>query len=296
MTPQLSMFGEAPVKEGTYYVYHDESGTDAKHDRFMLHGALFVPESQFQKAFDLLLAERGTYEGRIHFVDLRDKSAHHRGKVARRWLYQYFGNLSEYCYYKCMLIDTQSPYFDRTRFHQPFHLYNYAAMLAVFGGIVWSFNRFDKINLRVYSEMMSRTWGDNFRTYLPSEITARVKRRQSKRGGNLLDVMFLNDEVVEVSGDPSGVSSEMAVHCEFIQLTDLLTSAIGEAVNARASQKIKIDLAKLLASWIEDSRRPPWLQNYSMHRRFSASCFPKADGGFYDCPLEVIEQNQLELF
>jgi hypothetical protein len=30
-TAQLTMFGVPPIKEATYYVYHDESGTDRTH-------------------------------------------------------------------------------------------------------------------------------------------------------------------------------------------------------------------------------------------------------------------------
>jgi hypothetical protein len=37
---QSTMFGVPSVKEGSFNIYHDESGTDLAHDRYQLHGIL----------------------------------------------------------------------------------------------------------------------------------------------------------------------------------------------------------------------------------------------------------------
>jgi hypothetical protein len=103
-------------------------------------------------------------------------------------------------------------------------------------------------------------------------------------------------EVTLVAGDPRRAVPELQGHCEFIQLTDVLTGALAQALNAPASQRVKLDLGQVAAGWIEDSRQPPWHQHKHLHRRFSVSCFPNAGGGFYDVPLGIKGRGQMRLF
>ena len=102
-------------------------------------------------------------------------------------------------------------------------------------------------------------------------------------------------EVQLIDGDPERVPPEKASHCEFIQLTDILTSAVAQAINASAQQIIKVDMGKFVAKWISDARRPAWTQSLDLHRRFSVSCFPDAKGGFYDIPLAIEAKDQMLL-
>jgi hypothetical protein len=99
-----------------------------------------------------------------------------------------------------------------------------------------------------------------------------------------------------VAGDPSRAEPELKEHCEFIQLVDLILGGVAQALNANAQQRVKIDLSSMIAGWIEDTRRPPWLQDKDLHRRFSVSCYPDANGSFCDVPLAIVSRDQLSLF
>lgn len=285
---QLSAFDVPSEKSETLNIYHDESGTDIAHERFQLHGALMVPTGKLETALEILKSARQGYEGKVHFVDLRDRSSSPKATVAAKWLKSFFTDISNYCFYKCMVVDMHSPAFDKKRFSKPHFIYNNTAMLAVFSGIAWSFKAYDKVTLSIFSEALTRSKDDNFETYLPSEL---VKRSSASK--SCPNVIVPSMKVTLVNGDPRKVESDLARHCEFIQLTDLITGSISQALNANASQEIKIDLGELVASWIGDTRLPPWLQKNHLHRRFSVSCYPSNTGDFYDVGLAITAKNQL---
>jgi hypothetical protein len=285
---QLSAFDVPSEKSETLNIYHDESGTDIAHERFQLHGALMVPTRKFQAALEVLIMARQGYDGKIHFVDLRDKSSSPKASVAAKWLNIFFTDVSSYCFYKCMVVDMNSPAFDKKRFSKPHLLYNNTALLAVFSGITWSFKAYDNVHLSIFSEALTRSKDDNFEIYLPNEL---IKRSHNSK--NCPDVVVPSMKVTLVNGDPRKVETALACHCEFIQLTDLITGSIRQALNANASQEIKIDLGKLIASWIGDTRLPPWLQKNHLHRRFSVSCYPSSTGEFYDVRHAIMTKDQL---
>src|SRR5579859_3890060 len=292
---QLSAFEVSPGKTGRFCVYHDESGTDTTHDRFQLHGALLVPseETHWAQALAALMGARRGSDGRIHFVELRDNARNPKSHIAAEWVRVYFGELSRYCYYKCMIADTHAPSFKAARFPRPFQLYNYTATLAVFGSIVWSLKQYDEVALSLFSESITRPDEDNFTAFLPSEVARRARLRKL---GDCPRVTISGGQVTLVPGDPRKAAPEMKGHCEFIQLTDLLTGAVAQALNAPASQQVKLDLGQIAAGWIVDSRRPPWHQQHDLHRRFSVSCYPDAKGRFYDVPLAIEGRGQMRLF
>lgn len=287
---QLTMFGVSPIKEATFHVYHDESGTEGKKDRFLFHGALFVPDTKWSNALALLAQSRGEFQERLHFQRMRDYALG-SAKAVKAWLNLYAMVLSDECRFKCMIVDTQSPAFERARFKRPFHIYNYFAMQAVYSGVVWSLQGYDQVCLYVHSEAKDREADDNFVSYLPQQVMEKTNRNPKSP-----QISLGKPDVVMVNGNPRKVETELAGHCEFIQLTDLLTSAVAEAVHAKATKEIKLDMAQLVANWIVDTRKPPWLQAKELHRRFSVSCFPDSRGGFYDCPLAVTDRNQPSLF
>lgn len=291
---QQSLFGAPALRKSEFAVYHDESGMDRSKDRFLLQGALFVPIRKWKSFLDHLMSARDGYSGRVHFSDLRDKTSSKKGSVASKWLDLYFASISSDCPYKCMLADTYSKHNQITRFTKDFQLYNYATVLAIHGGISWSLIDYERISLTIYSEETSRSPDDNFTTYVPSQIHLRVNRRRRPHSrAPLLDSQ--PPRVKLIPGDPAKATKEDFGHCQFVQLTDLITGAVNEAINSRAIQQIKIDLGKLVASWIQDTRLPPWVQSQALHRQFSISCFPDSSGGFYDVPLTIATKNQLRL-
>lgn len=286
----MSVFGVPAQQTSTFNIYHDESGTDVEHDRFQLHGALIVPTCRMEEALRLLKSVRNGYAGQIHFVDLRDKTRNPKATIAAQWLKLFFTTISDYCFFKCMIVDMHSPQLIKTKPSTPHHfLYNRTALNAIYGGIVWCLSKYAIVNLSIFSEKLTRASNDNFEVYVPWEL--------AKRAGNNKKcprVVIPLETVTLVNGDPRQVEPELADHCEFIQLTDILTGAVGEAINARASQRIKIDSGKLAAQWIGDTRMPPWLQENRLHRRFSVSCY---DGSskFYNVQLAVLSQGQFKM-
>jgi len=75
-----------------------------------------------------------------------------------------------------------------------------------------------------------------------------------------------------------------------------MTSNIAQTLKGRSGQETKIVLAEIVARWMEDTRKPPWLQTEELYRRFSVSCFPDARGQFYTPSLAVTKRNQPTLF
>jgi hypothetical protein len=288
---QTSFFGVSPQRTANFRVYHDESGTDREHARFLFQGALFIPEARWQHCLECLSSARGDYHGRIHFVDLRDNTPSQKGRAAWNWISTFFVSLSHYCPYKCMVVDTAAKSQRITAFQQPYHLYNYAAMLAVRSALPWSLSEYDEVGLTIFSEHVDRTTEDNFTSYVPTEIARRSQTRAAGRP-KCPSVTQPMEPIQLIPGDPAACNADQVEHCEFIQLVDLLTSAVAQAVNASAQQAIKVDMAHFVAAWIQDTRRPPWLQARDLHRRFSVSCFPSSSGSFYDVPLALVSKKQ----
>ncbi|MCH8340500.1 MAG: hypothetical protein IIA51_02970 [Chloroflexi bacterium] len=83
---------------------------------------------------------------------------------------------------------------------------------------------------------------------------------------------------------------------EMIQLTDLLTSSVAQALLAASSQRAKLKMADIAALWIADTRAVPWLQEHDLHRRFSLSCYPDEKGRLYNPTLKAAGRDQLTLF
>jgi hypothetical protein len=287
---QLKFFDVPDLRAGTFSVFHDESGTDVAHERFQLHGALIVPQSKYQNIVEELESIRHGDKGRVHFVSLRDNTKNLKAMIASDWLKLFVKELSNYCFYKCLIVDRHSPAFDKKKFLKPYYFYNFTALLAIYSGIVWSLKKYDEISLSIFSEEISRAKNDNFETYLPRELINRAEKK--KRGFPKITVTGM--KVILVNGNPRKVKHELAGQCELIQLTDVITSAVGQAVNAKATQQIKIDLGKMVGDWIRDTRIPPWLQTKELHRRFSVSCFPDVNGGFYDVHLSILSKDQLK--
>jgi hypothetical protein len=286
-TTQLTFFDVNPDKTGIFNIYHDESGTDLEHSRFQLHGALIIQQTKQKQAFQLLHNARNGYEGCVHFVNLRDNTPSLMPSVTAEWIRLYFAQLSEYCFYKCMIVDTRSPAFNQSKFPKPYLLYNHTAMLAVFSGIIWCLKMYGQVTISIFSETVSRSKEDNFISYLPREVV-----RKSQNSNKCPIVSIVPNSVTLINGNPKIVEPHLKEHCEFIQLTDVLTGAVAQAINTKASQRVKIDLAKIAANCITDSRLPPWKQTKDLHRKFSISCFPDNNGLFYDVNLEVESHNQ----
>lgn len=297
---QLTMFGVPANPEIAFHVFHDESGTyvPGAGDRWLLHGVLFVPEARQNEVFAALqdVRQKTRYYEEVHYQKLRQSITGPKAQCATGWLRLYVGQFSDFCFYHCLAVDTHSSGFQHDCFREPHHVYNYFARVAIVGGITWSLKRYQRVALKFFSHAKSRRDGDNFTTYIPREVRKRINERRLREPAEYPEISLLHTEVILVVSDPANVSPELCQECELIQLVDLMTSNITQAITDRSDQKAKIALAEMVAGWIEDTRKPPWLQSDDLHRRFSLSCFPDEKGRFFNPALAAAERNQLPLF
>lgn len=297
---QLTMFGVPANPEIAFNVYHDESGTyvPGAGDRWLLHGVLFVPEAKQYEVFAALQDARqeAGYHEEVHYVKLRGHVRGPKALCARSWLRLYVGDFSEFCFYHCLAVDTRSPGFQHSRFGEPYHVYNYFARVAIVGGIAWSLKQYPRAALKFHSHYKCRQGGDNFATYIPREVCKSIHAKRTQKPADYPEIRLLHPEVISVVTDPTRTPSEMQQECELTQLVDLMTSNTAQAITASSGQRAKIALAEVVANWIEDTRKPPWLQAEELHRRFSVSCFPDERKQFYNPTLAVTTRHQLPLF
>jgi len=279
------MFGVPATIEQTFNIYHDESGTYAgpgKGDRWLLHGVLLVPLSKRLEVFAALqeVREETNYWEEVHYKKIRHASYGPKALCARKWLHLYSVSLSGFCYYHCLAVDTQSPHFQHHRFTQPYHAYNRFARMAVEGAIAWSLKRYHKVTLQFFSDEKSRSADDNFAIYLPKQVAKSINTKRSQKPARYPLIELLYPQVIEVNSDPKKVSSELLPDSELVQLVDLLTSNIAQALTGRSTQEAKIQLSEIVSQWVQDTNKPPWLQTLDLYRRFSVSYFPDNHGGF----------------
>lgn len=297
---QLTMFGVPTNPESVFNVYHDESGTyvPGTGDRWLLHGVLFVPEERQNEVYLKLQQVRQDvgHDEEMHYVKLRSHLTGPKARCARGWLDLYGRQLSEFCFYHCLAVDTHSPGFEHNRFGERHHAYNRFARMAIEGAIAWSLKGYRRVTLKLHSDEKFHREGDNFATYVPHETCVSIAEKRRRNPGNYPKIRLVHPEVIPVPSDPSKVGPDTRQECEIIQLVDLMTSSITQALTDRSAQKAKISLAEAIALWIEDTRKPPWLQTEELHRRFSVSCFPDEKGRFYNPSLAVMNRNQPALF
>ena len=294
------MFDVKPYKELDINLYHDESGTYVRGggDRWLIHGIILVPTLRQHEAFlSLQQVRRKTgYLEEVHYKKLRHRVTGPKGRCSMGWLNTYASRLSDFCFCYCLAIDTKSPSFEHDRFSSPYHVYNRFALMALVSAIAWSLKQHQRIALKLHSDAKSRAKGDNFASYIPRELLHTIEKKRSEKPNSYPKIELLHPQVILVDSNPTRTPDEMQEECELTQLADLLTSAITQAITGSSGQKAKIALAETVGRWIEDTRKPPWLQTKDLHRRFAVSCFPDENGRFYNPTLAVKDPFKIPLF
>jgi hypothetical protein len=251
---------------------------------------MFVPEEKQPEVYTALQKARqdvGYYE-EVHYQKLRGHLMGPKARCAKAWLNLYARQFSEFCFFHCLAVDTHSQAFEHHRFGGSHYAYNRFARMAFEGSIAWSLKNCERVALRFYSDEKFRNEGDNFAEYIPKETVKSIAEKRRKKAGVYPVIRFLHPEVNPVNSDPRRVDSSLREECELIQLVDLMTSNIVQALTARSGQEAKTVLAEMVAQWIQDTRKPPWMQTEDLHRRFSVSFFP----GFYSPSLAILNKDQ----
>lgn len=207
----------------------------------------------------------------------------------------FFSELLEHTTYYCLCVDTESPCFDFERFGDAYQAYNRFVRMAYDSAIPWFFSGARHISVRMFSDKKDRPLDDNFATYLPRAVVESNERKQAFAPDRYPELTLRSDRVTDIDSDPAK-NTDSSMDCELTQLTDLLTSAIGQALTGSSGLLAKLSLGELVAEWVDDVRRPPWLQSKDVHRRFNVSCFPSPDGRFYQPELIGSASAQMRLF
>jgi hypothetical protein len=300
MVEQRALLNPGEVPEVTFAVYHDESGTYKRGggDRWLIHGVILVPALKQHEAFSSLQQVRSEteYWEEVHYKKLRNRVTGSKGRCTIDWLNTYASRLSNFCFYYCLAIDTKSPSFEHDRFSNPYYVYNRFVLMALVGAIAWFLKPYQRVALKLHSDAKSRAEGDNFASYIPREILRTIEKKRSEKPNSYPEIELLHPQVILIDSNPTRSPDEMQEECELTQLADLLTSAIAQAITGSSGQKGKISLAETVGRWIEDTRKPPWLQTRDLYRRFSVSCFPDENGSFYNPELAVKDHFKIPLF
>ncbi|GIV65478.1 MAG: hypothetical protein KatS3mg046_738 [Bellilinea sp.] len=300
MLQKLSLLDAPEKQEFVFNVYHDESGNyiprgnTRGNNRWLLHGVLFVPEEKQDEVVRALQQIRQDvgYYGEVHYTKIRGNPTGLKARCAKGWLNLYARQFADFCFYHCLAVDTHSPGFEHDRFGEPHHAYNRFARMAIEDAIAWSLKGYQRVALKFYSDAKFRREGDNFADYIPRETCKSITKKRQKRRNVYPEILLLHPEVIAVDSDPQKVDPSLKAECELVQLVDLMTSSIGQALTSRSGQEAKIALSEMVARWIQDTCKPPWLQTEELYRRFSVSCFPNSKGQFYNPTLAVMNRNQ----
>lgn len=266
-------------------------------DRWLVHGILLVPAEALTKCLSILskVRELTNYWKEVHFVNLRKSAAGPKGSCVAGWLDAYARILSNSCAFHALAVDTRSPGFDAAKYSEPRHVYNSFAKTAIVGAIAWCLGQESRVAINIHSHERRRQGSDNFATYLPGAVYNSVRRNSKRKGARYPRLRLEETSVRLVRTRDVKNEDNQRDESEMVQLTDLLTSSVAQALVGTSSQRAKLRMADIVSPWIIDTRKEPWLQEHDLHRRFSLSCYPDKNGNFYDPMLEAFDRDQLTL-
>ena len=297
----MNIYGQLPMidineEEQVFNIYHDESGTYKK-DRWFIVGLLLVPLKEELNVVKALneVREKFGYSGEIHFSALPKSwqgefSA--KALIAHRWLKLFQECISQSCYFYALAVDTHSRSFDTRLFPRRHFAYNRFTRMALVSAISWQLRNVHKLAFQIYSDekcrgircsemsqLVSTSW-DNFEQYLPKAVVEDIKSREALSNRSYPSIRTLGN-VLTIDSSGSISTLDNVAKTELIQFTDLLLGATAQAIVAGSSCSTKRDLGMMVSSWIEDTRKEPWKQQFNLHRRFSVTYFPDNNGNAY---------------
>lgn len=296
---QNSLFGQAICRKASFLVFHDESEPVANKG-WLLIGLLFVNQNVLTKIEQILeyYRRQENYTGEIHFCNLPKSFGGEFGakaRVARHWMKAYQDGLCQDALFTCLAVNRASPRFEHNRFKQNYHVYNRFTAMAIKAGISYLLAPlgYDEIELTIISDGKERkskpdkNLVDNFEQYVPYRVEL---DNFIHRAINVRPYPTVQIKPVKIID-----SSES----NLLQLTDLLLGAIQASLSGKANRYVKQELGRMIALWYKDLKKPPWEQQYQMHRKFNIWGFPDENGkpfNNFTMALSAEPQQQLSLF
>lgn len=283
-----------------YSVFHDESG-DYGHGNWVFTGLFWIKNDKIDEiTSDLLMArEKEDYFGEIHFKQFPKKFEGKYGskaRVGKDWFNIWLRKWADKTFFNVLSIDRKSLRYEHDRFSKDFHAYNRFVGMSILGGITWFFDKFQKIELDMYSDGKDRRpeglepdgiSTDNFEEYVKKRVFVDTDLRNKCSNLNLRDVECLS----------CGKSGPYSPQEELLQLTDLLLGAVSTAIEPKSKKETRKWFAKKVAKLMKDVRLEPWNQSFGLHKKFSVSYFPNNKSKVYTSgPIGILEQETKKLF
>ena len=246
--------------------------------------------------------DHGCYD-EIHWREILGASRQSRQFfVARDWIKYYLPTALKGCPFKAFIAEDgpnrSFPYPGDAEYPEHLLLSTKAAFKA---GIAWSFFRERKLLLDIiYDDTdseLERATAAMLPAFLQSECNAR------RISGTKRYPWLRISRVTFLPSNPKLASSEEAPYTEFIQLCDILLGASFQALHVvpepdRAGRR---QLAQSIMGVLAETLKVPWLQQLSVHRKFSVSLYPDRYNFAYPAALRLpaaictSEQRQLPL-
>jgi len=289
------LWGNPVVREGKYFVFHDESEPNT---RWLLIGLLFVNACYLNEVRDALLRcrEVENYKGEIHFSQLPkcfEGQYGAKARVAKRWIEEFESFLRTKLFCSILAVDNKSKAYDQRVFAQDYHAYNRFTAMALKAGIAWHLGplNLDRVLIIFVSDAKNRKsrpeegWVDNFESYIPYRAELDSFLAQAS-GGNFPKVLVKRVELKDSATE------------DLLQFIDLFLGAAQMALVAGASRPVKRHLGEIILRWTQDLQKSPGKQEYGMYRKFNLWAFPDAQGRPYtNIPFALRGTNgQIHLF
>jgi hypothetical protein len=266
------LWGDSVKRCGGFCVFHGES-EPTPNGRWLLIGLLFVQRLHLDEVCAVLQYFRRVenYHGEIHFSALSKSFGGQwstKPRVARQWLRCYQNSLNDRVFFSALAVDRYCPRYEHKRFTGDFHAYNRFTAMALKVGITWHLGpqRWDELSIHFVSDAKDRASRldqgmiDNFENYLPYRVELDAFLNQA-------DKRYYPWVTLQLSLQDSASD-------DLLQLCDLLLGATQTALVVGASRPTKRELGEMVVRWCEDLRRPPWQQEFKLHRKFNLWAFP----------------------
>jgi hypothetical protein len=298
-TPEHDLFGNVITPE-EWWIFHDESGNIGNSkDRWVVIALLFINLTTMGPLYSRMIAIRNAadYWGKIHFCEFPESFRGEFSKkpcVGKKWFQvasQFFGKGIKYF---AVAIDQKHDKFEWHRFSERFHAYNRFTAISFKASLSWLFHRLREIQVRIYSDKkierpkndLAILNSDNFHDYLQRRISDDTSP-ESYKGPKVILLDKIRSLTFKNIYNKNNVPPP---ELEFLQLSDVMTSAVAEAVYPKSKREAKTWFAKQMALILNDSRKKPWNQEFDLHRNFCISYFPDKRGKFHgNGPLGIFE-------
>ncbi len=304
----MSLFKDQ--KASTWKIFHDESGIFGQSRyKWIVIGLLFISENIEKELYAALLRHRQKeeYYEKIHFCDLKKdfKGKYNKNaRVSKGWFTEFIGRLGNGIKYYALAINQKHLRFQRERFSEDFYIYNKFTSITLKSAFSWLFPGYDHLEVYIFSDkkierpedmLLKKGPIDNFHEYIEKEVQKfqelnKYKGPKIKLIAPVKSLIFCKGTYSEISPPPKEL--------EFLQLCDLVTGAIGEAIRGEAQRASKIWFAKEICKYLLDIRKKKREQEYDLWRKFNLSYFPSSDSKqlFYgNGELGILEKNERKI-